>query len=634
MCGICGKFNFLNGRPVEDDLLDRMCRQLWHRGPDDQGMYIKNHIGLGMRRLSIIDVAGGHQPIHNEDKTIWVVCNGEIYNFLELRDDLERRGHVFLTNSDTEVIVHAYEAFGMDFLGKLRGMFAIALWDSDKQRLVLARDRVGKKPLYYTVSNGALLFASEIKSLLQDAFVSRQVDPRALDLYLTYQFVPAPLTMFQGILKLPPASMLVCQKGAITVEPYWRLDDTPADTFEPEECSERLIGLLRESVKLRMISDVPLGAFLSGGLDSSLVTALMAEQSRGPVKTFSIGFEEEEFSELQFARAVAERFGTDHQELIVKPDIAELIPKLVGHFDEPFGDSSAIPTYYLAEMTRRSVTVALSGDGGDELFAGYWKYPLFEQMIRQPQLISRVKTGLHRGFSVVDPTMFREGSTVGRLVRSMIVRTMSPESRNFHWLSYFDPYSKRRMYSDEMTRHLFSHNAESWYAGQLDRSHRQDAMSRILMADFISYLPDDLLTKVDMTSMANSLEVRCPLLDHHLVEYAARIPWSYKVRHGGTKWILKKACAGLIPGEILGRHKQGFAIPVNRWLRTSLKQYAYDTLMHGKGTGVETYFVKDYVERLLAAHMSGVADYGGKLWLLLIFAVWHQRCIEGQRWTQ
>lgn len=634
MCGICGKLNFSNDRPVEDDFLDRMCQQLRHRGPDDQGMYVKHSIGLGMRRLSIIDVDGGHQPIHNEDKTVWVVCNGEIYNFHELRYDLQSRGHVFLTNSDTEVIVHAYEVYGLDFLEKLRGMFAIALWDNRMQRLVLARDRVGKKPLYYTVGNGALLFGSEIKALLQDPSVSRRVDPRALDLYLTYQVVPAPLTMFQGILKLPPACRLVCEKGAITVEPYWTLDDTPDDTFQPEECSERVLALLRESVKLRMISDVPLGAFLSGGLDSSIVTALMAEQSRMPVKTFSIGFEEEEFSELQFARAIAERYGTDHHELIVKPDIAGLIPKLVRHFDEPFGDSSAIPTYYLSEMTRQSVTVALSGDGGDELFAGYWKYPLFEQMMQESLLLSRVKAGLHWGFSVVDPTIFPEGSAAGRLARSLTVRTMSTESRNFHWLSYFTPYGKRQLYSDDMRKYLASGNATSWYERQLDRSRQSDAMSRILMADFISYLPDDLLTKVDMASMANSLEVRCPLLDHHLVEYAARIPWSYKVRQGDTKWILKRACEGLIPSEIMGRRKQGFAIPINRWFRTSLRHYAYDMLVHGNGTGVETYFVKDYVERLLKGHMDGVADHGGRLWLLLMFAVWHQHCIEGQGWTR
>ena len=579
MCGICGKINFRNDTPVERDLLDRMCQQLRHRGPDDQGLYVNGHIGLGMRRLSIIDVAGGHQPIHNEDKTVWVVCNGEIYNFHELRNDLEQRGHVFLTNSDTEAIVHAYEVYGLDFLNKLRGMFAIALWDGRMQRLVLARDRVGKKPLYYSVSDGTLLFGSEIKSLLQDPSVSRRVDPHALDLYLTLQFVPAPFTMFQGISKLSPATMLVCEKGKITVEPYWNLDDTPADVCDPEECSERLLALLRESVKLRMISDVPLGAFLSGGLDSSIVVALMAEQSRFPVKTFSIGFEEEEFTELKFARIVAERYGTDHHELIVKPDITGLISKLVWHFDEPFGDSSAIPTYYLSEMTRQSVTVALSGDGGDELFAGYWKYPLFERMIRQPRLISSVKEGLNRGFSLVDPTIFPEGSMAGRLVRSLTARTMSPESRNLHWLSYYDHFSKRHLYSEDVKNSISSKNAELFYAEQLGVSRRHDPISRILMLDFLHYLPDDLLVKVDVASMANSLEVRCPILDHHLVEYAARIPWFYKVRQGETKWILKKACSGLIPAEIMGRRKQGFAIPIDRWFRTSMRDYAYDTLV-------------------------------------------------------
>ena len=634
MCGICGKFSFQSQEKVSEDLLDRMCRQIRHRGPDDQGMYVKGPIGLGMRRLSIIDVAGGRQPIHNEDKTVWVVFNGEIYNFQELRDDLERRGHFFLTNSDTEVIVHAYEVYGVDFLGKLRGMFAIALWDAARQRLVLARDRVGKKPLYYTVAGGALLFGSEIKSLLQDPSVARRVDLRALDLYLTFQYVPAPLTMFQGIHKLPPAGVLLCENGTVKVERYWELDDTCDESLGVEECCERLRSLLRESVRLRMISDVPLGAFLSGGLDSSIVVALMAEQSRFPVKTFSIGFEEEEFSELKYARIVAERFGTDHHELIVKPDITELIPKLVWHFNEPFGDSSAIPTYYLSEMTRRSVTVALSGDGGDELFAGYTKYPMFERMMAQHPLVSSLQRAINKPLSMIDPAMFPDGSVPSKLIRSLTVRTMSPEARNFYWLSYYDQFFKRRLYSRDVKNLISPENAEAFYVAQLGASKRHDPISRILMADFLKYLPDDLLVKVDIASMANSLEVRCPLLDHKVVEFAAGIPWSYKVRGGETKWILKKAFSGLLPPEIVNRDKQGFAIPIDRWLRTTLKGYAHETLLSGNAGGMKQYFATEFVERLLSSHMSGMADHGGKLWLLLMFAVWHQTYIEGERWTQ
>ena len=604
MCGICGKFSFQRHEKVSEDLLDRMCRQIRHRGPDDQGIYVKDCIGLGMRRLSIIDVAGGRQPIHNEDKSVWVVFNGEIYNFQELRDDLERKGHFFLTNSDTEVIVHAYEAYGLDCLKKFRGMFAIALWDETRQRLVLARDRVGKKPLYYTVADGALLFGSEIKSLLQDSSVARRVDLRALDLYLTFQYVPTPLTMFQGIHKLPPASVLLCEDGTVKVERYWELDDTWDGSWDVEECCERLLSLLKESVRLRMISDVPLGAFLSGGMDSSGVVAFMAEQSRFPVKTFSIGFEEEEFSELKYARIVAQRFGTDHHELIVKPNITDLIPKLAWHFDEPFGDSSAIPTYYLSEMTRRSVTVALSGDGGDELFAGYTKYPLFERMVTTHPIVSSLQRALNKPLSMIDPCMFPDGSVAGRLIRSLTVRTMSPEARNFYWLSYYDEHFKRRLYSAEIRNLVSPKDAEMVYAEQLNASRQGDPISRILMADFLKYLPDDLLVKVDIASMANSLEVRCPLLDHHVVEFAAKIPWSYKVKGGETKWILKKAFAKVLPPEIVNRNKQGFAIPLDRWFRTALKGYAYETLLSGNGCGVKRYFATDFVERLLSSHMS------------------------------
>ncbi|MFQ5850251.1 MAG: asparagine synthase (glutamine-hydrolyzing) [Candidatus Binatia bacterium] len=628
MCGICGKFSFHGDARVSSHLLEQMCEQIRHRGPDDQGMYITNQIGLGMRRLSIIDLQGGHQPIYNEDKSIWVVFNGEIYNFMELRDELERNGHCFLTNSDTEVIVHAYETYGLDCLGKFRGMFAFALWDENRQRLILARDRLGKKPLYYSLADGALLFGSEIKSILQERTVTRSVNLKALDLYLTFQYVPAPLTIFEGIYKLPPASVLMCEKGTTRIERYWSLDDSHYTPLTEEDYSERLLSLLRESVKLRMISDVPLGAFLSGGIDSSIVVALMAEHSPSPIKTFSIGFTEEEFSELKYARMVAEHFGTEHHEMIVMPDITDIIPKLAWHYNEPFGDSSAVPTYYLSEMTRQFVTVALSGDGGDELFAGYTKYPLFERMLLKHPVVSSASMVLNRFFSKIDHTVFPEGSLAGRLVRSVAARTLSPEGRNFHWMSYYDESSKRHLYSPEMKDLLRAKYAKTFYAAQLNASHLSDPISRILMADLLNYLPDDLLVKVDIASMANSLEVRCPFLDSELVEFAVAIPWSYKVRNGDTKSLLKKTFSKLLPPEILRREKQGFAIPIDRWFRTALKDYAYDTLLCRRSTGVRRYFDIGFIERMLNTHASGKADYGRQLWLLLNFAVWHQTFIE------
>lgn len=625
MCGICGKFSFQSHEKVSEDLLDRMCRQIRHRGPDDQGMYVKDRIGLGMRRLSIIDVGGGHQPIHNEDKTVWVVCNGEIYNFQEIRDDLERRGHFFLTNSDTEVIVHAYEAYGVDCLAKFRGMFAFALWDEPRQRLVLARDRVGKKPLYYTAAGGALLFGSEIKSLLQDPSVARRVDLRALDLYLTHLYVPSPLTMFQGIYKLPPASLLICEKGLVKVERYWELDDTCDESVGVDEGCERLRSLLRESVRLRMISDVPLGAFLSGGLDSSIVVALMAEQSRFPVKTFSIGFEEEEFSELKYARIVAERFGTDHHELIVKPDITDLIPKMVWHFNEPFGDSSAVPTFYLSEMTRRSVTVALSGDGGDELFAGYTKYIALKRKDDLPYVLKLLNRMINRSTTRVKLTKLWPESLPNRAIRSLRVRTMSFEQRNEYWGTTFDDSYKSFVYNDNMKEGVKNIGHEHHYLLRRMDSRATDPLSRVLFADLTGYLPDDLLVKVDISSMANSLEVRCPFLDHIFVEFAMTIPGNLKLFRGATKYILKEAFSKVLPVEILQREKAGFAIPLDKWLREDLREWSYELLLD---PDMREFFNGESLKYILDSHSSGRSNQGSKIWALLNFVLWYKLFIR------
>lgn len=625
MCGIAGTFSFDDRHHTSASLISRMCAQIQHRGPDDEGIYVNGRIGLGVRRLSIIDLPGGHQPIPNEDKSVWVIFNGEIYNFKQLREDLERIGHEFVTNSDTETVVHAYESDGVDCVNKLRGMFALAIWDEKQERLFLARDRLGKKPLYYTIQNGALRFASELMSLLHDQATRPAINLEALDLYLTFQYVPSPLTMFEGIYKLPPATFLRCDKSGVALKRYWAPDDSHQPYHDQQEYCDRLVSLLKESVRLRMLSDVPLGAFLSGGIDSSVIVALMAERSAAPIKTFSIGFREEQFSELPYARRVAKHFGTDHQELVVTPDILRIIPTLVRHYGEPFGDSSAVPTYYLSEMTRRSVTVALSGDGGDELFAGYTKYPLFERLISAPRAISRARHLINRALRILGPPPPLAHDAGARLRRALNARTLSPEDRNFHWATTCDDSFKRRLYLPDIRQAVAPRPAADFHRGQLNGSHQSDAISRVLFADIVGYLPDDLLVKLDIASMANSLEVRCPFLDHELVEFSLSIPWTYKLRNGHTKLLLKHAFRNVLPPDILARPKVGFAVPIDHWLRTHLRSYTSDTLLDS--IGIKRFFDLTFVERLLRSHNAGI-DHGAKLWLLLNFALWHHAFME------
>jgi asparagine synthase (glutamine-hydrolysing) len=627
MCGICGKFNFYGDEFIPVELIDRMCGRIVHRGPDDQGMYVQRNVGLGMRRLSIIDLEGGHQPIHNEDKSVWTVFNGEIYNFEALRLELEKQNHKFATRSDTEVIVHAYEAYGLDCFLKFRGMFAIALWDEKNARLVLARDRAGKKPLFYSVSDRSVVFGSEIKCLMEDKGIGRSVNPRALDLFLTYQYVPSPYSMFEGIQKLPPACYLVCEKGGVRMGRYWTPDDSVETGESEEDLCGRIRGLLRESVGLRMISDVPLGAFLSGGIDSSIVVALMAEQSRRPIKTFSIGFNEKEFSELKYARIAAKRFGTDHQELIVTPEVSDLIPKLVWHYNEPFGDSSAIPTYYLSQMTRQSVKVALSGDGGDELFAGYTKYPALNRIVQRPRALSLLLEGIHRGLPEGPFRFLDEGSFPNRALRSLRVRTMTLEQRNRRWDSAFGEAEKQALFSNHMIETLRRMDSVDTDGSEAVRSRSSDPISRVLFEDFVRYLPDDLLVKVDIASMAHSLEVRCPFLDSELVELAMKIPSSLKLRGGVTKYLLKKAFSNVLPEEILNREKAGFAIPLDEWLRKDLREWVREAVLDGN---MAEFFNMDYLGRMLNSHLSGKSNQGGRIWSVLNFSAWHKMFIGNQ----
>ncbi|HYW98189.1 MAG TPA: asparagine synthase (glutamine-hydrolyzing) [Candidatus Elarobacter sp.] len=625
MCGIAGIIG------QADELVDaadvrRMCKTIIHRGPDDEGIYAVGPIGLGMRRLSIIDLAGGRQPVHNEDKSIWVVFNGEIYNFPDLRRELEARGHNFYTHTDTEVIVHLYEELGADCIKKLRGMFAIALYDSRKQKLLLARDRLGKKPLYYAVHHGRLLFGSEIKALLAVAPELAEVNLEALLQFFYFAYIPDPYSAFQRIAKLPPGHLAEYKDGEIRVREYW---DIPSygnnDPGSEEACLEELESRLEEAVRIRLISDVPLGALLSGGVDSSIVVGLMARASSVPVKTFSIGFGKEDFNEAEHARRVAERFGTDHHELVVEPAIGETLEMLSRMMEEPFGDSSIIPTYYVSKLARQHVTVALSGDGGDELFAGYDRYVV----------------NLRRSRYAVPPWL-------GRMYRNHIYPLLpqNVRGRKFAWNislpsrdRYLDGLSflpalhrERSLFTDDFLASVRAYvdpltRSTEYY----DHAPAYDALSRLMYLDTKTYLTGDILTKVDRMSMATSLEVRCPILDHQIVEWVASLPVKYKFQWGIRKYILKKLGERIgVPSALLHRRKQGFSLPLVHWMRHELKDGLL-TILAEPRTLQRGYFKREAIQRLLDEHYRGYRDRAGAIWLLLVFELWHRNFLEARR---
>lgn len=625
MCGIVGKLNF-NREPIPETLLRRMCAVSLHRGPDDEGIYRDDGIGLGHRRLSIIDVAGGHQPMSNEDGTVWVVFNGEIYNFQELRAELKRKGHFLRTQSDTEVIVHLYEEYGTACLNQLNGMFAFAIWDQRRQRLILARDRLGQKPLHYSLKQDTLTFASEIQPILEDSDVARQLNLVALDQYLSLLYVPTPLTMLEGVMKLPPAHYLLCEGGQVRIERYWQLDFDRKLALPEAELQERLLALLDDATRLRLISEVPLGAFLSGGLDSSLVVALMNRHASQRVKTFSVGFETQQESwldELPYARLVAQHLDTDHTELICRPELAEVLPDLVWHYGEPFGDNSSVPTYYLCKATRSAVTVALSGDGGDELFAGYaWhqthQRPAVSRTLRRLALTAR------KNLKAPRPPL---GTICGGLLAEL-QSGLDPIHRYASKIRYFNRLQKSRLYTNEIKSQLGRlHGLEPLY--QLAASnHYRDPLDRILATDTQLYLPDDILVKVDIASMASSLEVRSPFLDYRVVEFAASLPSSLKLQDGISKRILKRAARDLLPAAILDRPKWGFGLPVHDWMRQDLGKLSSEVLLDRSARSREL-FSQDYIQCMLASHESGQQNLGHQLWLLLNFELWSRTFLDG-----
>ncbi len=626
MCGICGKFNYQTKAPVDKTLLESMCDVMRHRGPDELGVYNKGPIGLGHCRLSIIDLETGHQPMCNEDKTCWIVYNGETYNFQQLRQELQDKGHRFRTKSDTEVILHLYEEEGTACVNRLRGMFALALWDSRHNRLFLARDRLGQKPLVYAQTPDGLIFASEIKSLLKDPRITPEVDLTALHHYLTYQYVPSPHTMFKGIHKLPPAHTLVYQDGNIKIERYWNLQ-FKYDNLSEQEYMEELWRLLNEATRLRLISDVPLGAFLSGGIDSSAVVGIMAQHSNRPVKTFSIGFEEEGFNELEHARTVARHFNTEHQEFIVKPNALEILPKLIWHYNEPFADPSAIPSYYVAKMARRHVTVALNGDAGDEQFAGYGRYIAERQAILYNKIPGAIRKGLIEPLTGLLPQTGREQALPDKL-RRFISTISSPFGKRYlQLICAFNNRQKESIYSPDLIKLLKCHDSLDRIQQLYDKAPTPDPMSSALYVDIMTYLPDDLLVKIDIATMANSLEGRSPFLDHKLMEFSATIPWQLKLKGNNTKYLLRKTLSKLLPPEILNRKKAGFAVPISRWLRHDLRDFARQTLLDGSFTK-RGYFKQEMISKLFKQHQTGHYDHGFRLWTLLNLELWHQTFID------
>jgi len=626
MCGICGIYNFGNQERVSTELLQAMTNTLIHRGPDDEGLYKSGPVGLGHRRLAIIDLQGGHQPMTNEDQTVWVIFNGEIYNFQELQDQLVKKGHVFKTRSDTEVIVHLYEEHGERCFQYLRGMFAIALWDQREKKLLLARDPVGKKPLFYLYDGSRIVFASEMKAILQAPNVPREIDLEALSDYLSLSYVPTPKSIFRHIRKLRPGHYLVVSDGYMQEREYWDISFGHIRQLAEKEWCEELLENYLEAVRIRLISDVPLGAFLSGGIDSASVVALMSELKGVPVLTSSIGFEEKEFDELDYAREVASRFNTNHHEKVVRPDALETISKLAWHYDEPFADSSAIPTYYVSKIARENVTVALSGDGGDENFAGYRRYYFDkrENMVRKllPLSMRRPIFGtLASLYPKADwaPRIFRGKATFESLASSSI-------EGYFLSMSAFRPSMKARLLHPDVRQELAGYDTLDVFRYYYDKADTDDPISRIQYVDIKTYLTDDILVKVDRASMANSLEVRAPILDQKFMEFMATIPSSLKLRGTVGKYILKKALGGVLPDTILHRKKMGFAVPLAQWFRNELKDMAHNVIFTDNNDGL---FDKGTVAQVWREHQRGFRDRSTELWSIFMFRLWQRRFLNG-----
>lgn len=640
MCGIVGKIYRDPARQVSPELLARMQACIEHRGRDQAGAYNQAPAGLGFQRLAIIDVSSGQQPMANEDGSVVVVYNGEIYNFPELRAELQSLGHQFKTQSDTETIVHGYEQWGTDVCNRLRGMFAFAIYDRRHRRVLLARDRVGKKPLYYAILNQgtpeeSLVFASELKALLADPDFPRDLEPVALNHYLTYQYVPSPWSIFRAARKLPPAHWLTWENGSTAMGQYWDLEYTPKQSISEDDAIEQTAHHLSEATRIRLMSEVPLGCFLSGGIDSSLVAATMRQHLPGELRTFSIGFREEKYNELPYSRQVADLLGTRHEEFVVEPDALSIIGKLAWHFDEPFADSSALPTWYLSEMTGRHVTVALNGDGGDESFAGYERYRLVPRWEAYGRVPSPLRHLAGAGLAAASAV----GLGGNQLRRAAHLNRLSLESADrqyVHFLTYFTTYHKRQLYTPEFLRQfsedeLDSETLTAWIAEEFDMP---SPIDRRMKMDILTYLPGALLPKVDRMTMAHSVEGRSPFLDHQLMEFAATLPAEMKLKDGQLKYLLKKLGLRHFSEDFLNRPKQGFGVPLGDWFRGELREFTRETLLSDAALS-RGWFRRDYIEVLLNEHQTGRQAHEYRIWALLMLEVWantfldRQNCLAG-----
>lgn len=631
MCGICGFIDYSGDAFVSEGLIRRMSEELKHRGPDDEGVYINNRdkpsLGLGHRRLSIIDLSqAGHQPMSNEDGSVWLIFNGEAYNYKELRIELESKGHIFKTSTDTEALIHLYEEYGQDCVKFLRGMFAFAIWDARNKALLLARDRVGKKPLLYYHQGNKFCFASEFCALLASGLIDNEIDLKAIDYYLTFGYIPAPLTIYKNIFKLLPGHTLIIKDNNLTVKKFWELDySTKLEISEFDSVAE-ILKLLKEAVKVRLYSDVPLGVFLSGGIDSSAVVALMSQLSSNRVKTFSVGFQEQDYSELKYARNIAARFGTDHHEFIVKPKALEVLPLLVERYGEPYADSSCIPTYYVAKETKQYVTVALNGDGGDESFAGYERYQamLVANMYQRIPLAARniINTLLKALPDSINPK-----NRLRRIKRFINGANLSIPERYIKWVGIFDKNLKKDLYTYSFAKCLTDMDSTKFMGTFFDNTDTFNFLDILLRTDVHTYLPNDLLVKVDITSMANSLEARSPFLDQNLMEFAARLPTKYKMKNLIKKYLLKKAVKNLVPFDNIYRRKMGFGVPIGNWFRSDLKGLLCGTLLSRKSLQ-RGYFNPEFIKRIVYLHIGKRKDYSFQLWSLLMLELWHQRFID------
>jgi asparagine synthase (glutamine-hydrolysing) len=622
MCGICGFFQF--EKEADDGTLKRMNDRIVHRGPDDDGFFYRQGIGLAARRLSIIDLTTGHQPLCSQTGNSWIAYNGEVYNFMELRRELSERGYVFRSQSDTEVVVDLYEEFGLEFVKKLRGMFAFAIYDQKNNRLILARDHIGKKPLYYCLKkNRNLVFGSEIKAILQYPGIDRAVDPEALDFFLTLEYIPAPYSILAAVKKLPAGHILVYENGKATLSEYW---DVPAHESPRDfnQAREEFLHLLEESVRLRMISDVPLGAFLSGGIDSSAIVAMMAKNSAVPIKTFSIGFEEKSYSELPYSRMVAEKFKTDHCEKILNADIHELVLHLAARLDEPLGDFSNFPTYLVARSAREKVTVALSGDGGDEIFGGYEHY-LAQKLARfiDCSPLRPLRALIGQTMQLLPPSALKKG-LINRSKRFAEGLGNSAANRHFRWMLFLTAVQKSRLYTAAFQKNSFFLELPDRepFGSFFKRSRQFSGINQDLYLDLKTYLADDIMVKVDRMTMAASLEARAPLLDYKLVEFAFSLPADWKIRNGTGKWFFKKAMEGILDKKILYRQKQGFSIPIKNWLKTELREMMLETLSE-KRIAAMGLFDANYVQTMISEHLQNKENHSHRLWALMQFHLWH-----------